>query len=97
MSISTADEFSAVVAAQYPHGVRGRVAARKRSGPREDQSAFDYASLREAVLAAVDLVEVQGVAVASQDRQLPVLAIADGVTDALKNQVAFLEVFVVVI
>src|SRR6185369_2477372 len=83
---------SAFIVADLPQGVRCCVAARKRRDPRENQSAFDYSGLSEAALSAVDLVEVQRVAVPRQDRQLHVLALADGVTDAMKNHVADFKV-----
>src|SRR5258707_12501625 len=79
--------------AHLPQRVRGCVAARKRGHPREHQPAFDDTSLREAALAAVDLVEVQRMRVASQDRQLHMLAFADSVTDAVKNHIADFKVF----
>src|SRR5204862_8337831 len=85
--------MATLVVADLPNRVRRRVAARKRSDPRENQSAFDYSGLSEAALSAVDLVEVKRVAVAGQDRQLHVLAFTDGVTDAMKNHVANFKVF----
>jgi hypothetical protein len=47
------------------------------------------------VLAAVKLAEVERVAVAGQKRQLHMLAIAAGVSDAVKNHIAFLEIQIV--
>src|SRR6266496_674601 len=84
--------MAAFVVADLPEGIRSRVATCKRSCPGEDQSAFDDARIREAVIPAIDLVEVQRVAVSSENRQLHVLALADGVADAVEDHVAGFEV-----
>ena len=84
--------MAALVVANLPQRVRGRIATGKRGRPREDQPAFHYPGLREAALPAVDLVEVERVTVASQNRQLHMLAFADRVADVVKDQVPDFEV-----
>src|SRR6185295_6677730 len=62
-----------------PQRIRSCVAARKQCHPREYQPAFDYSSFHETVLARIHFIEVQWVTVASENRQLHVLALADRV------------------
>src|SRR5690606_14484691 len=81
-----------VVEAEVPDGVAGRVPARERERPGEDEPAVDDPRLREGARAAVLLVEVQRVGVPEERGELHVLAVAEGPADLVGEHVTHLEI-----